>query len=193
MMSTTHTDVDLDQDIDRRIAERVSALRQARSFSLAALAEASGVSKAMISRVERAESSASATLLGRLAAGLGVGLAELLAPPAQPPQRLRRRAEQPLWRDPDKGYRRRQVAARDADGVELVEVELPRGVQVPYPPWSGTPYRQRLWLLDGELQVDYGDETFRLAPGDALSFAVDRALAFKALGARGCRYLLVIG
>ena len=179
--------------IDRQIADRVSALRQARGLSLAALAEASGVSKAMISRVERAESSASATLLGRLAAGLGVGLAELLAPAAEPPQRLRRRAEQPLWRDPEKGYRRRQVAARDAGGVELVEVELPRGVQVPYPPWSGTPYRQRLWLLDGELQVDYGDEVFRLAAGDALSFAVDRALTFKAVGARGCRYLLVIG
>lgn len=178
--------------VDQQIAQRVLALRQARGLSLAALADASGVSKAMISRVERAQSSATATLLGRLAAGLGVGLAELLAPADAPPSRLRLRAEQPQWRDPDVGYLRRQVAARDADGVELVEVTLPRGAQVRYPPWTGAPYRQRLWLLEGDLQVDYGDEPHRLAAGDCLAFAVDRPLRFKALGARGCRYLLVI-
>lgn len=179
-------------DIDTRIAARVLALRQARGLSLAALAAASGVSKAMISRVERAQSSATATLLGRLAAGLGVSLADLLAPAAPEADRLCRLAQQAQWRDPDLGYLRRQVAARDADGVELVEVQLPRGAQVRYPPWSGAPYRQRLWLLEGQLQVDYGDEPQRLDPGDCLSFAVDRPLRFKALGARGCRYLLVI-
>lgn len=181
-----------DTDVDSRIAARVLALRQSRGLSLAALAAASGVSKAMISRVERAQSSATATLLGRLAAGLGVGLADLLVPDVPAPQRLRRRDQQPQWRDPELGYLRRQVAARDDSGVELVEVQLPRGAQVRYPPWNGSPYRQRLWMLDGELQVDYGDEAQRLSVGDCLSFAVDRPLRFKALGARGCRYLLVI-
>lgn len=179
-------------DLDAHIAGRVQALRQARGLSLAALAEVSGVSKAMISRVERAESSATATLLGRLAAGLGVPLAELLVPPEAAPPRLRRRAEQASWRDPELGYLRRQVSPRDASGVELVEVQLPRGAQVAYPPWSGTPYTQRLWLLAGELQVDHGDETHRLAEGDCLAIAVDRPLRFKALGPRSCRYLLVI-
>jgi transcriptional regulator with XRE-family HTH domain len=179
-------------DIDTQIAKRVFALRQARGLSLSALAALSGVSKAMISRVERVQSSATATLLGRLAAGLQVTLAELLAPPGAAPARLRRVAEQPLWRDPEAAYLRRQVAARDASGVELVEVRLPRGVQVRYPPWAGAAYSQRLWLLEGALRVDYGDEQHRLAAGDCLSLAVDRPLAFKALGSRSCRYLLVI-
>ncbi len=180
-------------DVDAHIATRLQALRQEQGLSLAALAERSGVSKAMISRVERCESSATATLLGRLAAGLGVPLADLLVPPEPVAPRLRRRADQPLWRDPEAGYQRRQVAPRDASGVELVEVQLPRAAAVAYPPWSGAPYAQRLWLLDGELRVDYGDEQHRLAEGDCLSFAVDRPLRFKALGPRGCRYLLVIG
>jgi mannose-6-phosphate isomerase-like protein (cupin superfamily) len=46
-------------------------------------------------------------------------------------------------------------------------------------------------MLEGELQVDYGDERFELAPGDRLDFGVDRPLVFKALGRAGCRYLLV--
>lgn len=180
-------------DLDAAIGQRLQALRQARGLSLAGLAEASGVSKAMISRVERAQSSATAALLGRLASGLGTTLSELLVGPAPPPSRLRRRDSQPTWRDPGLGYRRRQVAPADTGtGVELVEVELPRRTTVSYPRWQGRPYAERLWLLDGRLQVDWGGEVFELAPGDSLDLSVDRALAFRSLGDAGCRYLLVV-
>lgn len=177
--------------IDALIATRLQTLRTAQALSLSQLAAASGVSKAMISRVERGESSPTATVLGRLAAGLGISLGELFAPVAPERPRLRRRADQPIWRDPEIGYRRRQVAPLDAaTGTELVEVELPRGKSVHYPRWSGKAYSQRLWLLDGRLRVGYGDEAYALEPGDCLDIAVDQPLAFKAVTA--CRYLLVI-
>jgi len=179
-------------NIDALIATRLLALRQAKGLSLAELAELSGVSKAMISKVERAQSSPTAMLLGRLAAGLGVSLAQLLTEEKEGPQRLRTRAAQEVWRDPEAGYLRRQVAERGTgSGVELVEVELPRSAQVGYPRWSGKPYRQCLWMLEGALRVDYGDERFELGPGDCLDFGVDRPLVFKALGRTACRYLLV--
>ncbi|QRF60029.1 helix-turn-helix domain-containing protein [Variovorax paradoxus] len=181
------------EPIDALIARRLLALRQAQGLSLAELAERSGVSKAMISKVERAQSSPTAVLLGRLAAGLGVPLAQLLTQDeGRDTQRLRPRAAQAVWRDPGAGYLRRQVLERGAaGGIELVEVELPRAARVAYPRWSGKPYRQCLWLLEGQLQVDYGEERFRLASGDCLDFGVDRALGFEALGDGGCRYLLV--
>ncbi|RQO49969.1 transcriptional regulator [Variovorax sp. KBW07] len=181
-----------DTHIDALIATRLLALRQAQALSLAELAERSGVSKAMISKVERAQSSPTAVLLGRLAAGLGVPLAQLLTEDKDQPQRLRTRAAQETWRDPEAGYLRRQVAERHAgSGVELVEIELPRSAQVGYPRWSGKPYRQCLWMLEGALRVDYGDERFELSPGDCLDFGVDQPLVFKALGRSACRYLLV--
>ena len=180
-------------ELDAAIGQRVQGLRQARGLSLAALALASGVSKAMLSRVENAQSSATAALLGRVAAGLGVPVSQLLLAAEPVPQRLHRRAEQALWRDPDLGYRRRQVAAHDAaTGVELVEVELPRRTRVSYPRWQGRPYAQRLWLLEGQLQVDWGDERFELGEGDCLDLVVDRELVFKCSGEAGCRYLLII-
>lgn len=180
------------QNIDLLIATRLLALRQSQGLSLADLAERSGVSKAMISKVERAQSSPTAVLLGKLAAGLGVPLAQLLTEEKGQPKRLRTRAEQEVWRDPQAGYLRRQVAERQAgSGVEMVEIELPRSAQVDYPRWSGKPYRQCLWMLEGELRVDYGDERFELAPGDCLDFGVDRPLVFKARGRSACRYLLV--
>jgi transcriptional regulator with XRE-family HTH domain len=179
-------------NMDSLIASRLLALRQARALSLAQLADVSGVSKAMISRVERAESSPTATILGKLAAGLGVSLAQLLTEEREPVQRLRSRDTQEIWRDPEAGYLRRQVAERGQKaGVEMVEVELPGSAQVSYPRWNGQPYRQYLWLVEGALRVEYGAEVFELAPGDCLDFGVDRALLFKALGRAGCRYLLV--
>lgn len=192
MRNTAFASSDPAANIDALIATRLLALRQAQGLSLAELAERSGVSKAMISKVERAQSSPTAVLLGRLAAGLGVPLAQLLTEDKAQPQRLRARAAQETWRDPEAGYLRRQVAERHAgSGVELVEVELPRSAQVSYPRWSGKPYRQCLWMLEGALRVDYGDERFELALGDCLDFGVDRPLVFKALGRSACRYLLV--
>jgi transcriptional regulator with XRE-family HTH domain len=192
MRNTSSASVEPGDNIDALIAIRLLALRQARGLSLAELAGLSGVSKAMISKVERAQSSPTAVLLGKLAAGLGVSLAQLLTEEKAQPQRLRTRAVQEVWRDPEAGYLRRQVAERNAgSGVELVEVELPRSAQVGYPRWSGKPYRQCLWMIDGALRVDYGDERFELAPGDCLDFGVDRPLVFKALGRGACRYLLV--
>lgn len=65
--------------IDQLIATRLQALRKAQGLSLEQLSGSSGVSKAMISKIERQDSSPSASLLGRLAASLGVSLAQLLS------------------------------------------------------------------------------------------------------------------
>ena len=69
------------EHLNRHIAERVRALRASRGLTLDALAERSGVSRSMISSVERAESSPTAVLLERLAAGLGIPLASLFDMP----------------------------------------------------------------------------------------------------------------
>ena len=55
---------------DRRIGERVKALREATGLSLRDLAERSGVSAPMLSQVERGETSPTLTVAARIAAGL---------------------------------------------------------------------------------------------------------------------------
>src|SRR5438874_9710485 len=99
-------------DLNQRIAERVRELRAARGLSLDALAARSGVSRSMISLIERGESSPTAAVLDRLAAGLGVPLATLFDAPSRAvePKPFLRRAEQPVWRDPASGYVRRNVS-----------------------------------------------------------------------------------
>src|SRR5205085_11048300 len=89
-------------DVNARIARRVRELRTVHDLSLEMLADRSGVSRSMISLVERGESSATAVVLEKLARGLGVTLPALFdaarghgrREPAGP---LARRDEQPEW------------------------------------------------------------------------------------------------
>ncbi|MFX7949532.1 helix-turn-helix transcriptional regulator, partial [Acinetobacter baumannii] len=73
-------------------------------------ADRAQVSRAMISRIERGDSSPTATLLGRLGAGLGVTLSMLMAAVEEAGPTLLRAADQPVWRDPETGFLRRAVS-----------------------------------------------------------------------------------
>src|SRR5438309_7102159 len=79
------------------LAARIALEREARGWSLAALAAKSGVSKAMISKIERGEASPTATLLGRLSGAFGLTLSTLLARAEHAGGRLVRSADQPQW------------------------------------------------------------------------------------------------
>ena len=179
--------------IDQLIATRLQSLRKAQGLSLEQLASRSDVSKAMISKIERQDSSPSASLLGRLAASLGVSLAQLLAEDNAQSAPLRPLAQQEVWQDPDIGYLRRQVTAHEEHGApELVEITLPAGTRVSYPGWSHQAYRQRLWIVEGLLNIDYGAQNYALSAGDALTFGVDLPITFSNPGEHPCRYLLVM-
>lgn len=182
-----------DIDLDRRLGARLKGLRQARGLTLDQLAERSGVSRAMISRVERGESSPTAALLDRLCAGLGVLLSALFREEAQGGP-LARRSEQPVWTDPDSGYVRRSVSpAGTGSRLEIVEVEMPAGARVLLDaPRGGFRLDQQLWLLEGELSLTVGGREHRLAAGDCLAMLLDGPIAFHNPGEVPARYAVVL-
>src|ERR1051325_6701124 len=124
-------------DINDRIAARVRQIRAERGLSLEALAEGSGVSRSMISLIERGESSPTAVVLEKLAAALGVALASLFDAPAAGSQTPggpgARREDQPQWRDPASGYLRRNVSPPGVpQPLQIVEVHFPPGGRVAF-------------------------------------------------------------
>jgi transcriptional regulator with XRE-family HTH domain len=179
------------QELDQRIAARVRAARLAAGLTLDGLAERSGVSRAMISRVERAESSATAVLLGRLANGLGATLSEFFREEAGE-QPLVRAADQPVWRDPATGYLRRNVTA-GAGGIDIVDVMLPPGASVTYDN-AVAPLKadQVVWVLEGRLRMAVGDAIADLGPGDSLAMRLDRPIRFHNISAADVRYAVVV-
>jgi transcriptional regulator with XRE-family HTH domain len=182
-----------DIDLDRRLGARLKGLRQARGLTLDQLAERSGVSRAMISRVERGESSPTAALLDRLCAGLGILLSALFREEAQGGP-LARRSEQPVWTDPDSGYVRRSVSPPGTGSrLEIVEVEMPAGARVLLDaPRGGFRLDQQLWLLEGELSLTVGGREHRLAAGDCLAMLLDGPIAFHNPGEVPARYAVVL-
>ena len=180
-------------ELDMRLGRRLKATRQARALTLDQLAERSGVSRAMISRVERGESSPTAALLDRLCAGLGIVLSALFQD-ENGSGPLARKAEQPVWADPASGYRRRAVSpAGSGSRLEIVEVEMPAGARVLLEaPRSGYRLDQQLWLLDGEIVIGVGGSEHRLAAGDCLAMLLDGPISFHNPGALPARYAVVL-
>jgi transcriptional regulator with XRE-family HTH domain len=177
-------------DLTASIAETVRAARESQGLSANALAERSGVSRAMIAKVERAEAQPTAALLGRLSAALGLTLSELVARAEQSDRRLARAAEQPTWTDPETGYRRRALSPVSGGPLELVEVELPADAEIAYPADSYAFIHQQLWMLDGSLTIVEGELVHELERGDCLEFGAPSARTFLARSA--CRYLVAI-
>jgi transcriptional regulator with XRE-family HTH domain len=182
-------------DINAHLASRLRRLRMDRGLTLEGLAERTGVSRSMISLIERGESSPTASVLDKLAAGLGVTLASMFAggdeADASP---LARRADQRTWRDPESGYLRRNLSAPGYPSpLELVEVILPPGARVAYDTgFRSVGVSQQVWMIEGEIELSVGDETYRLENGDCLSMRVDRPTAFRNPAGRPARYVVAL-
>jgi transcriptional regulator with XRE-family HTH domain len=181
--------------MERRIAEGVKRRREALGLSANDLAERSGVSRAMVSKIERLEVSPTAVLLGRLCNGLGITLSSLIASAevsAGPP--IARAANQPVWRDPETNLVRTMVSPINTGSkIELVHVELPAGAEVHYEALQEPHYDQHLYVLQGKLTLHCGEDEYVLVSGDCMRSRFDVPQTFKNTSRQPCRYLVVIG
>lgn len=178
--------------IGKRIADRRAALQ----LSLEEIAARSGVSRAMVSRIERGEVHASAVVLDRLCAGLGLSLSALFARDTASP--LLRYADQPVWQDPESGYIRREVAPTGTGSpVKIVEVDFPAGAEVTYAPSEERAIDQHIWVLQGSIEVilaatSGSASTYVLEKGDCLQMRVGAGNSFRNTGSKPARYAIII-
>jgi len=180
-------------EIERRIADRLGRLRTERGWSLEALAERSGISRATLSRLERGELSPTASMLGRLCTTFGWTLSRLMAEAETRAPNLVPATQQAVWTDPETGYRRR-IVSPPAPGLrgELVEIRVPAGATVGYEASPVPGLEHHLWLLEGALTIDVDGSPFQLRPGDALRYVLNGPSRFTATGRREARYLIAL-
>jgi transcriptional regulator with XRE-family HTH domain len=176
------------------IGERMKALRLAQTMTLDDLARRSGVSRAMISRIERGEASPTAQLLARLCSALGTTLSRFFATGDEAGSPLLRHADQRVWRDPDTGYLRRSVSPDNVGSpVDIVEVEFPPGARVVFEQQQFDPgFTQHLWLFEGRLTMTAGDETHVLDAGDCLFMRLAEAHIFHNPHGAPARYAIIL-
>lgn len=180
-------------ELDRRLAARLQRLRTQQGWTLDDLAQRSGVSRATLSRLERGETSPTASLLNRLCAAHGLTMSRLLAEVEARPVRKLPLAEQAIWRDPRNGFVRRMVSPPSAGfAAELVAAELPPGALIHYDQVSVPGLEHHLLLLEGALALTLDGERHALAPGDSLRYRLWNPSTFESTGTQPARYVLAV-
>ena len=185
----------ISDELDLRLGARIRREREIRGWSLSDLAARSGVSRAMINAVERAQSSPTASLLGRLSGAFGLTLSTLLArSEGFPGGRVYRAGDQSQWRDPETGYLRRQICPAPGSDLplEIVRVELPAGASVRFPMSAYTFIRQIVWVLAGRLTFVEGDVAHDLGPNDCLELGAPADSTFRNATDESCAYIVAV-
>lgn len=181
--------------INVRIASRVRGLRDEQALTLDALAARCGVSRSMLSLIERAESSPTAVVLERVATGLGISLAALFDDPAAPASPLARREDRASWQDPESRYVRRNISPEGySSPIKIVEVILPVKAKIAYASGSwDTPRAQQIWVLEGIIDVTVGNVAYRLRRDDCLAMTLNVPISFHNRSQKRARYVVVVG
>ncbi|KAB2346597.1 helix-turn-helix domain-containing protein [Actinomadura rudentiformis] len=171
-------------DLGRRLRRE----RQSRGVSLDALAAASGVSRSMISDVERGAKAPTVVVLARLATALGTTAARLLDDQAADRVIVLRHADQPALRE-TAGWERR-ILSPTLPGVEFefIRTTVPAGVTVGEFAAHAAGSREYVAVERGELTVTIDGTPHRLTTGDAMYYAGDATHAFANDGAEECVY-----
>ncbi|MGC0824605.1 XRE family transcriptional regulator [Pantoea agglomerans] len=180
-----------EDSLNIRIGQKVKEEREKRGWSLTELADNSGVSRAMIHKIERGESSPTAVLLARLSGSFDMTISQLLAQTEVQTGTLVRHENQPVWQDPETGYLRRHVSPGEMP-VDLVSVELPANTAVPMPAISYVSRRQLIWVIEGTLTFEAGSSTYEMAAGDCLELGDPADCVFRNKTTNSCRYAVIV-
>ncbi len=180
-----------DSTFDSQIAARLRSLRAERNWSLDELARLSGVSRATLSRLENAEVSPTAAVLGRLCAAYGMTMSRLMRMVEDAFAPLLRRDEQWVWSDPQNAFERRSVSPPNvALAGEVIECTLPPNTTITYPEASKPGLEHHLVLIDGRLTLTVAGRAHELRAGDCLRYQLYGATEFATPADSGAKYLL---
>jgi transcriptional regulator with XRE-family HTH domain len=178
--------------LNDRLAERLKQVRATRGWSLQELADASGVSRSTLSRVENAEVSPTADTLGSLSTAYQMTISQLLAPIEAPFAPLVRADEQSVWHDTDNGFSRRAVSPPSGGlSAEVVQCELAAYQMISYAAPSVPGHEHHLVMVSGALSVTIGDAEHRLEAGDCLRYQLFGASKFQT-GVDPASYFIVL-
>ncbi|MCG8492779.1 MAG: XRE family transcriptional regulator [Sneathiellales bacterium] len=183
----------MQDNLTQIIALRLKDLRKGRGWSLADLADLSGVSRASLSRLENAEGSPTTEVLSKLCTAYGLTLTRLMSMVDEGFKPHIPVSQQEVFVDENLGFVRRSISPPAGDlAAEMLECRLEAGASVAYeaPPVKGQEHH--LYLLEGGLVLTLEEREYKLMAGDCLRYHLRGANRFQADGKRGARYVLTL-
>ena len=178
-------------DIHDRLAASLKSARKSKGLSLDAVAKLSGVSRSMVSQIERGESSPTVSTLWNLTQALQVDFAGLLEGRTASGIEVIRADAAPVIAGRGQGVRIRILSPADAAGTHEV-YDLVFNVDGKLVSDAHGPgCREHLTVLEGSVTVVSGDESQRLGVGDTARYFADRPHRIEAEGGAARAILIV--
>jgi transcriptional regulator with XRE-family HTH domain len=176
-----------------RLGERVRALRREGGWTLEMLAERSGVSRAMISKLERGEKNPTLVVAAKVAEGLGMNLSQLIGVEEKRKVVVVPRERRMTMRDPETGFERQLLSpSLSGRGVEFMRNVVPENSTSGELPPHRRGVEEYVVVERGRLRAVLGGDEYVLEEGDAAYFEADVAHRFDNAGEGECSYYLVI-
>lgn len=182
-----------DDDAGRRLCDRVKELRRKRGWTLEQTSAACGVSRSMLSEIERGRANPTLAVAYRIAQAFGMSLGELVdAPSAASRIDVIRADDRAFHYRSDRNCRIRTLSPLHLEkSVEYYEITLcPGGVLRSQPHFEGA--RELLTVRQGAVRVRSGPDHDHLGRGDSAHYPADVAHAIENTGAEEAILYLVV-
>ena len=160
--------------ITHHLGDRVRQLRAERGWSLQTLAGASGVSRSMLSQIEREQANPTLAVTLRIAQAFAMTLGDLVqVPDASSSITVIRADDRAYHYRSDKHCRIRTLSPLNLEkDVEFYEVQLqPGGALRSAPHYQGT--REFLTVETGQVRVESAGDSELIGKGDSVSYRAD--------------------
>lgn len=183
--------MDQNSDIVLQLASRLKEARRTKGLSLDALAKLSGVSRSMVSQIERGESSPTVATLWNLTQALQVDFGELFDAQAERDIRVISAGSAPVIEGRSRDVTIRILSAPQSVGEhEIYDIRFKPGASLDSAPHR-LGCREDLVVLEGSVSVSSGEERAELSINDAANYAADCPHSITA-GADPARILLIV-
>lgn len=180
-------------DLSNRLAQRLKRLRLESHMSLDQLAEKSGVSRASLSRLEKADVSPTAEVLGKLCAAYGLPMSRLLAMVEEEFTPLVDADAQEVWHDEDNAFVRKSVSPpTQALGGEVIECRLGAGQSISYDKPPRANMEHHVVLRAGRLNIEVNGQKYALNPGDCLRYQLSGRSKFSTPSDSAASYFIFL-
>ncbi|KLU60747.1 HTH-type transcriptional repressor RghR [Peptococcaceae bacterium CEB3] len=175
-----------------QIGQTLRVLRRRKQLTLEQVSDLSGVSKPMLSQIERGETNPTVVTLWKIATGLRVPFSTFLEDLDNPEVTVMRASSQRIVVDDEGQYVVRSIMAlKTIQPTDLFHVHLERGCAHKAEA-HGSNVTEGVWIQQGRLTLAIGGKTYALAAGDALHFAANVEHTYINPGGSDCEFLVVL-
>lgn len=194
ILSTTPAAASDEEALSAAVAQRISGLRKARGLSFDALARQAGVSKGTLVQIEQERANPSISTLCRLAAALGVSVADLVAPPSDGPaavQLVPPGEARCLWSGPKGGSAILLAGTAGPDMLEMWHWELMPGERFEASS-HGRGTRELIHVTSGKLLLEVEGKSTLVANRTTAIALTDRPHAYANAGKAPVRFTMTV-